>query len=198
MDDGAILLEVNSCNTISASCKIIRGGLLKSKKNIAIPAASIYPPILTDDDLKNLALAGEYGVTAVLQPFVRKRQDILTLRQKLDSLKLIDVKIIAKIENRDGVRILKELIELADEICIARGDLGNDMPLWELPAVQKEIAKSCNDKNKPFSVATQMLHSMTTSPVPTRAEVSDIFNAVLDGASALILTGEVAVGHLFP
>ena len=195
LDDGAMLLKVNSCNAVSASCKVIRGGLLESKKSVAIPEANICPSVLTDDDFKNLALAGDYGVTAVLQPFVRMAQDIVALRQTLGSLNLPDIRIIAKIENREGVCMLNELIEHADEICIARGDLGTDMPLWELPAVQKEIAKFCNEKNKPFSVATQMLHSMITSPVPTRAEVSDIFNAVLDGATALILTGEVAVGR---
>jgi len=194
LDDGTILLMVSSCNAGSANCRILRGGVLTSKKSIAVPDANYDPPILTDTDLENLAVAGEYGVSAVLQPFVKSKRDVLTLRRKLSSLNLNNIKIIAKIENRAGVGTVEELVEYADEICIARGDLGNDMPLWELPIAQKEIAKCCGAKNKPFGVATQMLHSMISSPVPTRAEINDIFNSVLDGASALFLTGETAVG----
>ena len=102
--------------------------------------------------------------------------------------------IIAKIENMDGVEHLEELLPYCDEIVIARGDLGNAMPLWQLPAVQKRISEKCKAAGKGFMVVTQMLYSMEKSPVPTRAEVSDIFNAVLDGASALMLTGETAAG----
>lgn len=195
LDDGALLLQVQTFSSSRAACIVRRGGILKSGKSIALPGASIQPPTLTDSDYKNLSLAKQAGVTGVMLPFVRSKEDLLTLRAALQKAGAQDVRIFAKLENRRGVEVLPELLGNADHIVIARGDLGNDMPLWELPAVQYQISSLCKKAGKPFMVVTQMLHSMTHAAVPTRAEVSDIFFAVMSGASSVMLTGETAVGE---
>lgn len=195
LDDGAFLLRVTDCCPGRIGCRVERGGLLLPRKSIAAPETVLYPPTLTAADLDNLSQAGEYGVTGVMLPFVRDAKDLLCLREALEKAKAPHIRIFAKLENRAGVEKLPELLPHADEIVIARGDLGNDMPLWELPAVQKRISAQCRAAGKPFMVVTQLLHSMQHSAVPTRAEVSDIFNAVLDGAASLMLTGETAAGE---
>ena len=129
-----------------------------------------------------------------MQPFVRSRRELETGRRALDENGGANIRLFAKIENQMGLERLPEFLETADEIVIARGDLGNAMPLWELPAAQKRIEAQCRKAGKPFMVVTQMLASMEQNPVPTRAEVSDIFNAVADGAAAVMVTGETAVG----
>jgi pyruvate kinase len=145
-------------------------------------------------DRENIALAPACGVTGLMQPFVRDRADLETVRAALDAAGGREIRLFAKIENREGVENLGTLIPACDEIVIARGDLGNAMPLWELPAAQKRIAAQCLAAGRPFMVVTQMLASMEQNPVPTRAEVSDIFNAVLDGAASVMVTGETAAG----
>ena len=130
-----------------------------------------------------------------MQPFVRGGKDLVDLRKAMEQAGCGSLRIYAKIENRLGMDRLAEILQEADEIVIARGDLGNAVPLWERPAAQKKIAASCRAAQKPFMVVTQMLASMEHSPVPTRAEVSDVFNAVLDGASSVMVTGETAVGE---
>lgn len=197
LDDGKLLLTVLEHRGHAALAKVERGGLLRGRKSIALPGFAIRPPVMTESDIANIRMAKEYGVTGVMQPFVRGRSDLETVRRALDDAGQQNIRVFAKIENMDGVESLGELIPAADEIVIARGDLGNAMPLWELPAVQKRIAARCREAGRPFMVATQMLTSMEKNPVPTRAEVSDIFNAVLDGASSVIVTGETAVG-LYP
>jgi pyruvate kinase len=129
-----------------------------------------------------------------MQPFVRSREDLMEVRGALDAAGGKKIRLFAKIENMAGVNSLGELIPHCDEIVIARGDLGNAVPLWELPAVQKRIAAACRAAGRDFMVVTQMLDSMTHRQVPTRAEVSDIFNAVLDGAASVMVTGETAAG----
>ncbi len=197
LDDGALLLRVEDCGKTHARCRIIRGGILHSRKSIAIPGAGIFPPTLTESDYKNLSIAKKAGVTGVMLPFVRGKEDLIHLRNALKEVGATDIRIFAKLENRQGIQVLPELLEYADHIVIARGDLGNDIPLWELPGIQYEVSKLCKSVGKPFMVVTQMLHSMTHAAVPTRAEVSDIFHAVLDGASSVMLTGETASGE-FP
>ena len=197
LDDGKILLTVQENDQASAKAVVKRGGTLVSRKSMAIPGASIHPPALTDQDFANLAVAKKYGVTGVMQPFVRSREDLEAVRAALLFAGAGDVRIFAKIENLEGMEQLPELLPAADEIVIARGDLGNSMPLWKLPAAQKILSSICKKADKPFMVVTQMLSSMENAAVPTRAEVSDIFNAVLDGASSVMVTGETAVGH-FP
>ena len=194
IDDGSLLLEVKRSSPTVLLCRVVRGGVLHSKKSLALLGAGVDTPTLTADDLENLRQAGKYGVTHILQPFVRNRHDIDVVRQALDSLGLTQVQIMAKIEERQGCDRLDEIIKAADQICIARGDLGNTMPLWKLPGIQKDIASRCRAAGREFCLVTQLLWSMEQRPVPTRAEVSDIYNGVLDGASSLMLTGETAAG----
>lgn len=191
LDDGRILLKTEPENRLC----VIRGGVLKSRKSVALPGISVHTPAMTEDDLRHIRLAKAYGVTAVMQPFVRGKDDLLAVRAALREAGCADLRLLAKVENAEGVAHLAELLPCCDEIVIARGDLGNAVPLWELPAVQKRIAAACRTAGRDFMVVTQMLDSMTHRPVPTRAEVSDIFNAVLDGASSVMLTGETAAGE---
>lgn len=195
LDDGKILLTVKCVDDDSALCVINRGGFLSGKKSIALPGISINAPTMTEEDIENIACASQYGVTAVMQPFVRNRDDLIAVRSELNKADGKNIKLFAKIENMDGVDSLDELIPVCEEIVIARGDLGNAMPLWKLPGVQKQISKKCRSYGKPFMVVTQMLTSMEKSSIPTRAEVSDVFNAVIDGAHSLMVTGETAVGN---
>lgn len=194
LDDSALLLKVLQTSPSVLLCQVLRGGVLHSRKSMAILGVQPDIPTLTRADLENLDLAGEMGVTHILQPFVRSRADVEVLRAELDRRGLGSVRIMAKVESRQGIELLDEIMDAADQICIARGDLGNAMPLWELPAVQKDIARRCREAGKPFCLVTQLLWSMEQRPIPTRAEVLDIYNGVLDGASALMLTGETAIG----
>ena len=202
LDDGKILLSVTGKET----ARVLRGGRLMSRKSLAVtdPEApekstsellqGLRLPAVTAADRENLRLAVSMGVTGVMQPFVRGAEDLRELRRAMEEAGAGALRIFAKIENRAGAAHLEELIPEADVIVIARGDLGNAFPLWELPGVQKDIAAACRRAGRPFLVVTQMLASMEERPVPTRAEVSDIFNAVLDGADAVMITGESAVG----
>lgn len=194
LDDGSILLRVTSCMADTITCSVERGGILRSRKSIAVPEVKLRQPTLTKQDHDQLSHASKYGVTGVMLPFVRDAQDLITLRQTLQQVGSEHIQVFAKIETLAGISSLQELLPHADHIVIARGDLGNSMPLWELPRAQKQIARTCKDAGVPFMVVTQLLHSMQKRAVPTRAEVSDIFNAVLDGASSLMLTGETAIG----
>ena len=190
LDDGKLQAVVGEGET----CRVVRGGTLLPRKSVAAPGLTVHLPALTEEDHQNLRLAAQMGVTGVMQSFVRGREDLLALRTALKEYGGEYIRIFAKVENLQGLQTLPEWIDLADCVVIARGDLGNAMPLWQLPAAQKIIAGLCCAKGKPFLVVTQMLASMERSAVPTRAEVSDIFNAVLDGADALMLTGETAAG----
>ena len=202
LDDGKILLQV----TGEGRAEVLRGGDLISRKSLAVSdpgapeksTAELLPglrlPAVTLQDRENLRNAVSCGVTGIMQPFVRDAEDLKELRQAMEEAGAGHLRIFAKIENRAGTEHLEQLLPEADVIVIARGDLGNAYPLWELPGVQKDIAAACRNAGKPFLVVTQMLASMENNPVPTRAEVSDIFNAVLDGAQAVMITGESAVG----
>ena len=196
LSDNALSDNGSSGRNGSAAIKfrVLRGGLLESRKSAALPGCSIYTPAMTEDDKDNIRRARAYGVTAVMQPFVRSREDLMEVRSALDQAGCQDIRLFAKIENMEGIHKLDELIPHCDEIVIARGDLGNAMNLWELPAAQKRIAAACRAAGRDFMVVTQMLDSMRHRQVPTRAEVSDIFNAVLDGASSVMVTGETAAG----
>ncbi|MBE5832487.1 MAG: pyruvate kinase [Butyrivibrio sp.] len=197
LDDGKILAKVIEVakDGSNAELRVIRGGRLTGRKSLAIVGKNIDCPAMTGSDLENLKIAVECGVTAVMQPFVRSADDLKEVRRALDENNGTGIEIYAKIENMAGVENLTSFFPYADEIVIARGDLGNAMPLWELPKVQKEIAKACNAAHKRFMVVTQMLSSMERSKVPTRAEVSDIYNAVFDGANSVMVTGETAIGE---
>ena len=196
LDDGKILLVTErEAGRTGTFLRVVRGGLLESRKSIAVPGYYIDAPAMTDRDREQIKRAKDFGVTAVMQPFVRSREDLDEVRTALDEAGCRDVRLLAKIENLDGGERLEELIPRCDEIVIARGDLGNAMDLWELPAVQKKIAAACREAGRDFMVVTQMLDSMMHRRVPTRAEVSDIFNAVLDGAASVMVTGETAAGE---
>ncbi len=196
LDDGKLLLKTEAALPGALPrLRVVRGGLLESRKSLALPGLDIRTPAMTEADREQIARAAAFGVTAVMQPFVRSREDLLEVRAALDAAGCENVRLFAKIENREGLARLAELLPCCDEIVIARGDLGNAMPLWELPAAQKRIAAACRAAGRDFMVVTQMLDSMTHRPVPTRAEVSDIFNAVLDGAASVMVTGETAAGE---
>lgn len=194
LDDGKILLTVVQSGDSKICCQVQRGGLLSSRKSIALLNTEIKLPTLTECDHKNILEAKKHGVTGVMLPFVRRAQDLQNLRQELEEAGVSELKIFAKIENLEGVENLGSLLPYADQIVIARGDLGNRMPLWELPVVQAKIAAMCRRAEKPFMVVTQMLASMEKNKVPTRAEVSDIFRAVSEGAASVMVTGETAAG----
>lgn len=195
LDDGKILMEVvDSCGEKGIAAQVHRAGTLQSHKSIKIIGKNVRMPALTEHDIENIKQAKFYGVTAVMQPFVLGGADLRFVRSVLKEYHVEEIQIFAKIENRLGVEHIKEILEEADVIVIARGDLGNDMPLWELPKVQKQIEEACKKANKPYVVVTQMLASMEENPVPTRAEVSDIFHAVFHGACGIMVTGETAIG----
>ena len=189
LDDGTLEVRYEA-----GSFRVMRGGVLTSRKSVKIVDKAVPMPALTETDCRNLSDAVHFGVSAVMQPFVRSAKDLLAVRNELEKHGASHIRIFAKIENREGLAHLDEIIDHSDMIVIARGDLGNDIPLPQLPGVQKDIAKACLEKQVPFLVVTQMLTSMIHSKVPTRAEVSDIFNAVTDGASAVMVTNETAVG----
>ncbi len=194
LDDGKILVEVTKNHGDKAYAKVLRGGILTAGKSIALPGCKIFMPTLTEQDLENLSVAKAYGVTGVMLPFVREVQDLDNLRTALKDANAEDIRIFAKIENKEGIEKLEELIPACDEIVIARGDLGNSGPLWELPVLQEKIATMCKKHGREFMVVTQMLASMEHEMVPTRAEVSDIFRAVSEGAASIMVTSETAVG----
>ena len=201
LDDGKIHLEAIGASD-GGSGRIMRaraltGGPILSRKSIAVRGMTITGKTLTQQDLMNLKKAAKAGVTDVMQPFVRGADDLKEVRAAMKESGAGNCRLFAKIENRAGIEAVREIIPLTDMLVIARGDLGNAVPLWELPRVQKEISEKCLQEGVPFMVVTQMLASMEKSPVPTRAEVSDIFNAVADGAGAVMITGESASG-LYP
>lgn len=194
VDDGKIFLKVISKNSKNVEAEVLRGGILKSHKSIKVVGKNVPMPVLTEHDIQNIKEAKTYGVTALMQPFVLCGEDLVQVKEILNQSNANDIKIFAKIENQMGVSNLDCIVPEADVIIIARGDLGNDMPLWELPRVQKKIEEVCEKYQKPYIVVTQMLASMEQNPVPTRAEVSDIFHAVMYGAWGVMVTGETAVG----
>jgi pyruvate kinase len=194
LNDGRILLRIDKIDEKRASAQVLRGGNLSGHKSIKIVDKQVEMPVLTPHDVENIRLAKAYGVTGLMQPFVKSGTELARVRKILAENHVEHVKIFAKLENRLAVDNLDSILQEADVVIIARGDLGNDMPLWELPGVQKDIEQACKKAGKPFVVVTQMLTSMEENPVPTRAEVSDIFNAVVDGAYGVMITGESAVG----
>lgn len=193
LDDGKIALRVTDAK--QGRAEVVRGGTLTGRKSIKLPGKSIRLPVLTERDIMDIRQAAEFGVTGLLQPFVHSGEELLELRKALQENGAGNLQIFAKIETLDAAEHLEDILPQADVIVIARGDLGNDMPLWKLPAVQKNISAACRRAGKPFIVVTQMLASMEHAAVPTRAEVSDIFNAVADGAWGVMVTGETAVGE---
>lgn len=191
LDDGAMALSVVD----GGVCRVTRGGILTGHKSLTPEGVDLRRPALCEADLADLAQAAALGVNAVMQPFVRSADDLCVVRQAMVENGLAGAELFAKVENRPGLDALPDWLALCDVVTIARGDLGSSLPLEQLPAAQKHIAALCRSRGKPFLVVTQLLHSMIDHPSPTRAEVLDIYNAVLDGADCLMLTGETAQGR---
>jgi len=197
LDDGKIQLQVISSNRLdTVECVIVHGGVLTSRKGVNLPNTKISIPSLTDEDIDNLNFALSFDVEWVAMSFVRTADDILKLRSHITAQNKT-ARIIAKIEKPEAIVNIDEIIAASDGIMVARGDLGVEMPMEEVPVLQKMIVKKCRDASKPVIIATQMLESMITTPRPTRAEVNDVANSVLDGADAVMLSGETSVGE-FP
>lgn len=191
LDDGAMALTVVD----GGVCRVSRGGTLTGHKSLTLEGVDLRRPALCEADLADLSQAAALGVNAVMQPFVRCADDLRVVRQTMAENGLADAELFAKVENQPGLDALPDWLALCDVVTIARGDLGSSLPLERLPAAQKHIAALCRSRGKPFLVVTQLLHSMIDHPSPTRAEVLDIYNAVLDGADCLMLTGETAQGR---
>ena len=191
LDDGAMALTVVD----GGVCRVTRGGTLTGHKSLTLEGVDLRRPALCEADLADLSQAAALGVNAVMQPFVRSAGDLRVVRQTMAENGLVDAELFAKVENQPGLDALPDWLALCDVVTIARGDLGSSLPLERLPAAQKHIAALCRSRGKPFLVVTQLLHSMIDHPSPTRAEVLDIYNAVLDGADCLMLTGETAQGR---
>jgi pyruvate kinase len=194
IDDGLIELEVKDIKDTSIICTVKNGGIVKNKKGINVPRVSIQLPAITEKDKEEIIFGIENGIDFVAASFIRKASDVLEVRKLLDNNGGSHIKIISKIESQEGVDNIDEIIEVSDAIMIARGDLGVETPTEMIPITQKMIIKKCNIAETPVITATQMLDSMISNPRPTRAEVSDVANAILDGTDAIMLSGETAAG----
>ena len=197
LDDGKIqmrVIETNRQDTVI--CEIVHGGILTSRKGVNLPNTKVSIPSLTEEDLENLKFVLQFDVEWIGLSFVRNAQDIIELKHII-SQSGSSARVIAKIEKPEAIENIDAIIAATDGVMVARGDLGVEMPMEEVPLLQKMIARKCRAASKPVIVATQMLESMITTPRPTRAEVNDVANSVLDGADAVMLSGETSVGE-FP
>ena len=194
IDDGLIELNVKQIEGNDIYCEIINGGELGSRKGVNLPGVKVQLPALTDKDRKDILLGIEEEVHFIAASFVRKAADVLEIRRLLEENGAEDINIIPKIENEEGVENIDEIIEVSDGIMVARGDLGVEIPTEKVPVIQKVIIEKCNEAAIPVITATQMLDSMIRNPRPTRAEASDVANAIVDGTDAIMLSGESAAG----
>lgn len=197
LDDGKIQLRViDTNNQDTVNCEVVHGGVLTSRKGVNLPNTQVSLPSLTEEDLDNLDFALAQEAEWIAMSFVRSAQDIVKLKEIIQS-KGRSARVIAKIEKPEAIKNIDAIIEASDGIMVARGDLGVEMPMEDVPILQKMIVKKCQEASKPVIIATQMLESMITSPRPTRAEINDVANSVLDGADAVMLSAETSVGE-FP
>lgn len=197
LDDGLIGLEVISIDKANneIKTKVLNSGTLKNKKGVNVPGVSVKLPGITEKDAQDILFGIEQGVDFIAASFVRRATDVLEIRQLLEDNNGSHIQIIPKIENQEGVDNIDEILEVSDGLMVARGDLGVEIPAEEVPLVQKELIKKCNALGKPVITATQMLDSMQRNPRPTRAEASDVANAIFDGTDAIMLSGETAAGQ---
>ena len=194
VDDGALEFEIIAIKDKDIVCKALNTGKLGSRKTMNVPGVKVDLPALTQKDIDDITEGIKRGFDYIAASFVRKADDVIALRNLLNSNGGERVKIISKIENQEGIDNFEEILALSDGIMVARGDMGVEIPMEQVPIVQKRFIKRCNQVGKPVITATQMLESMTTNPRPTRAEVSDVANAVYDKTGAIMLSGECAMG----
>lgn len=194
IDDGLIGLEVEAIEGQDIICRVTSGGPLSNNKSINLPGSSIRLPAMTDKDRDDIIFGAQQGFDFIAASFVRQADDVRAIRQLLDENGGKRIGIIAKIENREGVDNVEEILQVADGVMVARGDLGVEIPTYEVPIVQKEMIDLSIRMGKTVITATQMLDSMIRNPRPTRAEASDVANAVFDGSSVVMLSGETASG----
>lgn len=194
LDDGNIIMTVVDKNSEALECRIENDSVIKSRKGVGLPGRTVNIPFMSDKDRSDIAFAAKNGVDFIAASFVRNKEDIAEIREILASVGKENLPIISKIETKMAIDNLAEIIEHSDGIMVARGDLGIDLEFHQVPLVQKKIIHECNKVGKPVITATQMLESMIHNPRPTRAEASDVANAILDGTDAIMLSGESAVG----
>ncbi|MFW5808680.1 MAG: pyruvate kinase [Spirochaetota bacterium] len=193
IDDGDIELRVDQQKEDSLVCSVMNSGKIKGKKSVNVPGVSMNLPSLSQRDIEYIDFAIEHDIDFIAHSFVRRKEDIIAIQSILDR-KNSEIKIIAKIENQEGVDKIDEILEYAFGVMVARGDLAIEIPPEKIPFYQKQIITKCVERRKPVIIATQMLHSMIDNPRPTRAEISDVANAVYDRTDALMLSGETAYG----
>ncbi|PYZ93738.1 pyruvate kinase [Salipaludibacillus keqinensis] len=194
LDDGLIELRVTEIKENELVTDVVNSGVLKNKKGVNVPNVSVNLPGITEKDAKDIEFGIEQDVDFVAASFVRRASDVLEIRELLEKHNAGHIQIIPKIENQEGVDNIDEILEVSDGLMVARGDLGVEIPAEDVPLVQKELIKKCNKLGKPVITATQMLDSMQRNPRPTRAEASDVANAIFDGTDAIMLSGETAAG----
>jgi pyruvate kinase len=197
INNGLIILVVESKTNTEAVCRVLEGGVLTDRKSMSFPNKVLKQVYLSDADKDDILFGIEQDVDFIAASFVSCKQDVIDIRKFLDENGGEYIDIIAKIENRSGVDNIADILEVSDGIMVARGDLGVEIPYEELPSIQKRLINTCRIQGKRVITATEMLESMITNPRPTRAEISDVANAVYDGTSALMLSGETAAGK-FP
>lgn len=195
LDDGLIELKVLQVEGKEVKCRVINGGKLGSKKGVNLPGQEVNLPALTEKDREDIKFGIKHDIHFIAASFIRKASDIIEIRKLLENEWAQDTKIIAKIESQEAVNNIREIIEVADGVMIARGDLGVELPTEKVPVIQKQIISLSNRQAKPVITATQMLDSMIRNPRPTRAEASDVANAIYDGTDATMLSGETAIGN---
>ncbi|MBQ3100577.1 MAG: pyruvate kinase [Clostridia bacterium] len=195
IDDGRVELKVKSVDGCDIVCDVIHGGKLSNRKSVNVPGVPLDMPYLSDKDKSDLLFGIEMDVDFIAASFARSKEDIIAMRKFLDYNAGHDIKIIAKIENIQGIENFNEILSVSDGIMIARGDMGVEVPFERLPGIQKRFIRRCYQSGKMVITATQMLESMVHSPTPTRAEITDVANAVFDGTSAVMLSGESAMGE---
>ena len=194
LENGLMKIKVISKESDGVTCKVINGGTLGNKKSLNVPGVNLDIPFISKNDLEDIIFACRNNADFIALSFVSTKQDVLEVREILKKEKQEKIKLISKIESQTGIDNLDEIIEVSDGIMVARGDLGVEVPMEKLPIVQKQIINKCREKGKIVVVATEMLESMKSSIRPTRAEVSDVANAVIDGTDAVMLSGETTVG----
>ncbi|MBQ8922197.1 MAG: pyruvate kinase [Oscillospiraceae bacterium] len=195
INDGLIELRVEHVSTTDIECRVIHGGVLTNHKSCNFPDVHLSMPYLSDADMEDLEFGAKLGFDFIAASFARTGADIRYLRKFTQSLGWYGVRIIAKIENREGVNNIDEILEAADGIMVARGDMGVEIPFEQIPDIQKKLIRKGYEAGKQVITATQMLESMMTNPRPTRAEITDVANAIYDGTSAIMLSGETAAGQ---